>query len=371
VVACTSCHDDVDPSISENHPGRPKTDFQCLDCHESDEIDFDEDTIVGVHTVPRFSDRISGVNFEIVNVEAVVPGSSPAVTFRITNNAGEPIAPEDMDYLALSIAGPSSDYTDRATEVLLPVAEDAPPPPLEEADDGAYRYTFQYILAADAEGTYAVSIEGYVNERIRGVNGRFRIPGFNPVYYVAVDDSAAVPRREVISSDLCNSCHGGLAQHGDIRQNTEYCVMCHNANATDEVNRPADAMPPTSVDFRILIHRIHRGEEAARLLQIYGFEEQVFDYSHVAFPANLANCETCHFPGTYDMRSITGLRPTTITQGGEPMSTIPPIQSVCTACHDSTAASGHAELQTTANLVETCEVCHGPGREFDALEVHP
>jgi hypothetical protein len=89
-------------------------------------------------------------------------GSSPAVTFRITNNAGEPIAPEDMDYLALSIAGPSSDYTDRATEVLLPVAEDAPPPPLEEADDGAYRYTFQYILAADAEGTYAVSLEGYV-----------------------------------------------------------------------------------------------------------------------------------------------------------------------------------------------------------------
>jgi DnaJ-class molecular chaperone len=52
------------------------------------------------------------------------------------------------------------------------------------------------------------------------------------------------------------------------------------------------------------------------------------------------------------------------------VSSVLPATSVCTACHDSQAVSGHAELQTTAGGVETCEVCHGTGREFSAVEVH-
>ena len=47
-----------------------------------------------------------------------------------------------------------------------------------------------------------------------------------------------------------------------------------------------------------------------------------------------------------------------------------PIRSVCTACHDSTAVGGHIELQTTASGVETCDVCHGQGAEFDVTRVH-
>jgi hypothetical protein len=46
------------------------------------------------------------------------------------------------------------------------------------------------------------------------------------------------------------------------------------------------------------------------------------------------------------------------------------VRSVCSACHDTQAAGGHAELQTTASGIETCEVCHGVGSEFDVYEVH-
>ena len=47
-----------------------------------------------------------------------------------------------------------------------------------------------------------------------------------------------------------------------------------------------------------------------------------------------------------------------------------PIRSVCTACHDSQPVAGHVELQTTASGVETCQVCHGLGAEFDVTRVH-
>ncbi|MBZ0275945.1 MAG: OmcA/MtrC family decaheme c-type cytochrome, partial [Anaerolineae bacterium] len=213
-AACTSCHNDVNPLTSDNHPGRPKTDVQCLDCHLSEDEDFDPETISGAHTVPRFSTRLSGVNFEIISVSDAAPGSAPAVTFKITNNAGEVIKPEDMDYLALTVAGPTSDYSQRVTEALFPVPENANPPTLEEMDDGSFKYVFQYTLPADAAGTYAASIEGYVMEKLRRVDDPIRDAGFNPVYYFALDGGSAVSRREVISRDLCNSCHGDLALHG-------------------------------------------------------------------------------------------------------------------------------------------------------------
>ncbi|HLE28783.1 MAG TPA: hypothetical protein VI793_11740, partial [Anaerolineales bacterium] len=169
---------------------------------------------------------------------------------------------------------------------------------------------------------------------------------------------------------LCNACHKSLALHGTIRQNTEYCVLCHNPMGTDEAQRPKEVMPPTSINFRVLVHRIHRGEEATEPLQVYGFGGQRIDFSGVVFPGNLAACETCHLPGTYDLPLPRAVQSTIVTQAGKTVSTLLPTRSVCTACHDSTAAAGHAELQTTASSVETCEVCHGPGREFDVTAVH-
>ena len=56
-----------------------------------------------------------------------------------------------------------------------------------------------------------------------------------------------------------------------------------------------------------------------------------------------------------------------------------PIASVCFACHDTSAAMAHYEINggslykgRTAALttVETCILCHGPGRTADIKEVH-
>ena len=141
--------------------------------------------------------------------------------------------------------------------------------------------------------------------------------------------------------------------------------------ASDEAQSKADKMPPTTINFRVLVHRIHRGEDLTQKpYQVYGFGGNAFDFSNVIFPGNLASCQTCHKAGTNDLLFPRVLQPTTITQAGQVVSTTLPIRSVCTSCHDSKPVAGHAELQTTSSGIETCQVCHGVGKEFDVVKVH-
>jgi OmcA/MtrC family decaheme c-type cytochrome len=310
------------------------------------------------------------VNFEVVRVDNAIPGESPVVTFKVTDNVGQAIAPADMDYLGVTFAGPTSDYVNQVTETIFRASPETSSA-VEEVSDGAYRYTFEYTLPDDASGTYAVGLEGYVLETIKGAVDPVRVAGFNPVTYVALGGGEPEPRRQVISNELCNACHKELALHGGMRQNTEYCVTCHNTTASDEEVRPEEALPPTSIHFKALIHRIHRGEERAQKPYIvYGFQGSTHDFTELRFPGNLADCETCHLPSTYTLPLPEGVQPTTVRQENRTVNTTLPIRSACTACHDSVAVAGHAELETTSRRIEACEVCHGPGSEFDVATVH-
>lgn len=368
--ACTACHDNVNLVTGDNHPGGRRDDSQCTACHDVQAEEFDS-TIVGAHTIPLESEQIQGVNLEIVGVEGAEAGRSASVTFRITDDAGNAIAPEEMDYLAVTIAGPTSDYVERVTETIYRATEDAAPPDVQAAGEGAYLYDIEFSFPNEANGSYAIGLEGYRMEEIEGVDEPVRVAGFNPVVYVSMDESEADPRRQLVDRELCNACHEDLALHGTIRQNTEYCVLCHNTTATDEVVRPEEVMPPTSVHFKVLIHKIHLGEERAQKPYIvYGFNGSLHDFTELRFPGELNECETCHLPGTYGLPLPSGVQPTIVTQGDELVSTLLPVQAACTACHDSTAVLGHTELQTTDSGIETCEVCHGQNREFDVNEVH-
>ncbi len=87
----------------------------------------------------------------------------------------------------------------------------------------------------------------------------------NKVVYFSVDGSPVTPRRDVVAIANCNQCHVALSVHGSLRNNTEYCVMCHNPSNTDASVRvsatvPADkAAPPQGITFPLLVHRIHDG----------------------------------------------------------------------------------------------------------------
>ena len=87
--------------------------------------------------------------------------------------------------------------------------------------------------------------------------------------------------------DNCNSCHYELALHGGNRFNTQYCSFCHNPTNLGEGGPDEDL--EESINFPVMIHRIHAGAELEREFWVGGH-----DYSGLEFPGILQKCDTCH-----------------------------------------------------------------------------
>jgi OmcA/MtrC family decaheme c-type cytochrome len=139
---------------------------------------------------------------------------------------------------------------------------------------------------------------------------------------------------------------------------------------SDESTRPPDAMPPVTIDFKYMIHRIHYGEEQSTPFIIYGHGGSLVNFSDVLYPANIQDCSKCHVDSSYDLPLQPGVLSTTVKEAGAVVSVNPPTTSVCTSCHDTSAAAAHAELMTTSDGVESCAVCHGSGKDFDVATAH-
>jgi hypothetical protein len=90
-------------------------------------------------------------------------------------------------------------------------------------------------------------------------------------------------------------------------------------------------------------------------------------YDEVAFPVmaqGVGNCAKCH--GTSTAWENPAPRE-------HPLGQDLPTQSwraACGSCHDSDAAQAHIDVKTSASGMESCAVCHGPGRDLDVTLVH-
>ncbi len=387
-AACGSCHDDLDFKTGTNHPGGPQpNDNACKACHIPDSGKEFDASIAGAHTIPNASKQLRGIKFEIVSVSDTKPGQRPTVTFNIKDSSGASVDPKDMDNLALTLAGPTTDYTNRWTETVA--RKPSNPSLAKDAANGNFTYTFTQTIPSDATGTYAVGMEGYMNETLKRADGTpllgadkktplaVRDAGFNPVVYVAVTDPKPAPRRKVVLRDNCNQCHldignpAGLAVHGGSRRNTEYCVLCHNPTLSDADNHPASAGAPTLIQWKMLIHRVHTGQDGSSPFLLYGTNGQPTDLGTVRFPGDRADCVKCHDKNTYLLPLPKGVQPATATTSkGQLVATVQPIAAACTACHDAASVKGHASLMTTSAGNETCDVCHGEGKEFAVSQVH-
>ena len=207
----------------------------------------------------------------------------------------------------------------------------------------------------------------------------------------AIDDPAAVARRQVVDINKCNDCHNTLALHGDNRVgNTELCATCHNPNATDIQRRVADSECTTelgpddvSVDLKRMVHRIHAGN-----VGVCGFRNSAHDYTGLVYPGKLNNCEGCHLEGTYYPVDPTSVLATTVDAGADRSTllddvAISPNSAVCSSCHMSDLAMNHmrqnggdfaAGKDDNGTLIstgtETCQLCHGPGASADVGVMH-
>jgi len=391
-VACGSCHDNVNFATGANHSGGIQTDdTQCANCHvPQGEMDFDA-SILGAHMAPAASSLLSGVNVAITSVANGTAGSAPVVTFTVLDNKKNPVPLSALGSLSITMAGPTTDYgyTSFGSDVTTPgyVTESATKATCSSS--GSCTYTFTHAVPAKATGTYAVAIEARrtdtVPELINGstVQTAIEYGAANPVSYFSVDGSPVVKRREVVALANCQGCHVTFSTiHGSLRNNTEYCVMCHNPSNTDASTRasatnPADkAAPPQGINFNLLVHRIHTGanQPANRPYIVVGYGGSHQDFSDVLYPAmsptgstgDTRNCSLCHYNSS-ELNLPLGLNPVVDPQG--PINPIQAISSACTGCHMDIPTASHALLNTSP-LGEACPVCHASGQDFAVDQVH-
>ena len=211
---------------------------------------------------------------------------------------------------------------------------------LVDNGDGTYKYTFRRDISqtkaqldaytftgnnlkADLDydnlnydATQTHRITGYVggtawgtgsNNATRTNTGFVGVPILNPanfLYDFVPATGAAVTsaneQREITSVDKCFTCHAKFEFHGGGRQDTRYCVVCHNdqrkygyANATlplDPVAGQRKFRDQAMGDFPSFIHRLHMGEE----LTNQGWSYAGVAYNEITYPQDHRNCVKCH-----------------------------------------------------------------------------
>ena len=387
-AACGACHDNVNFATGANHPGGIQTDdSQCAVCHiPQGTMDFDA-SITGAHVVPVDSSLLSGLNVAITGVSNTSAGEKPAVQFTVTDNSQNAVPLSRLGSLSFTMAGPTSDYgyTSFGSDVTTPgyVTESA----LKASCSGpACTYNFTHSIPANASGTYAMGVEARRIESILAGTPKAQSVTYgakNQVVYFSVDGSAIAPRRTVVQISNCNGCHVKLSLHGTLRNQTEYCVLCHNPSNTDAAQRPnatdpaQRTLPPQGINFNLLVHRIHTGDNLPALGRNYtviGFGGSVNDFSDVRFPlmsptgapGDTRNCSRCHVNGSEKNLPL-GKNVVTDPQG--PIPRDPAITAACTGCHADTPSAAHA-LANTDSLGESCTVCHRSGAQFAVDQVH-
>jgi OmcA/MtrC family decaheme c-type cytochrome len=348
-------------------PGIPQLDDKnCSSCHAADGPEFGM-SVAGAHTNPIHSTSLKGLNLEIVEVTNAAPGQTPIVRFKITEDDGTSVDPSTMATLAIRIAGPTTDFTHYISEN----ANSGSAP-----DGDGYMYAFTTPMPDDAAGTYTVTID---NRRtvtlVDNPEGEDDITvtesGPNPIFHVNVDGGAIVARRQSVDIDKCNVCHDFLSLHGGQRNQIENCATCHNPKASDSIaTRETNGVDGgVSISLGVMIHKIHSGTNLSQDYTVYR-SRGIYNFNGIAFPGMVSQCSICHIDDVPALPLPETNASVEIAQVGGSTIVKQPATANCTACHDMRDAEAHANLNTTAEGIESCAVCHREGRSASIAQAH-
>lgn len=293
----------------------------------------------------------------------------PEVTLLMTDNEGNPVQlqgeeenPENvevrgiiMGYLVVEDAEAGKMYYESYTRREVTTPEDSPNPgatasqatydsggSFTDLGDGRYLYVFGTALPEDYDPTLTHTVSGQFERTVEGT--RYVA---NPLFHFVPNGSEVTQLKRVSTNESCNDCHTNLGIHGGARMDYTLCLLCHTPSTID---------PDTgnTVEMDVMIHKIHMGEnlpsvQAGEPYQIIGYRQSVHDYSHVAYPQDINNCESCHNGPE-----------------GEIYKTAVTAKS-CGSCHDDvnfeTGANHASGIPATD---DQCASCHQPsGSEFD------
>jgi len=182
--------------------------------------------------------------------------------------------------------------------------------------------------------------------------------------------------------------------------------LMNSSNVFIKTTNIALDLPVVTNNFKEMIHGIHAGRDRVVPFQDARDRNTVknlLDFRRMDFPGVLSNCEGCHITGTYStvpanaLMSVFESRNDAFVAAPTPalahaslatanaQDTVQtPFGAACAACHDHPSAKAHMQqngarlgVTRTSTLTggafissESCQVCHGPGSEWDAATVH-
>jgi OmcA/MtrC family decaheme c-type cytochrome len=277
--------------------------------------------------------------------------------------------------------------------------------------------------AAMVTASVGVAYQGFVQLNAAGYPKGIRLR--EPAFVIKTADGYT-PRRQIVSKDKCNSCHGQLGVapsfHSGARNNGEGCAACHSPNYSTGHGGPGDKGGGWSVSEKNIVHSIHASAKREKAFNWLAPADNPDGFKKVTYPGVLNNCEQCHVPGSYDFANAANSaaapnllwstdankdmsNPDKATLGLSPWVSLlgrglvdyskdnlvsSPISAACFGCHDSGAAVAHMQgnggtlYQPVSSVsvsgtfdrskgftrTETCLVCHGSGRLADIKDVH-
>jgi len=297
------------------------------------------------------SPYLTGPGLVMNLLDATIADGVATVTFEITDDEGIPLDRSGLytegsvethfvlAWLGETIDGEPLQYTSYVTN------DDGQ---ADEDEGGVYSEVgvgdgvYEYELAADVSGAdldVTHTVAAWATREVEGVEYVA-----NATYDFLPSGGEPTVTREVVQTESCNACHDRLEAHGGSRRDVALCITCHNPQSVD---------PDTgnTVDFKVMIHKIHRGDElpsveAGTPYQIIGYRGSVHDYSTVAFPQPIERCESCHTGAQADLWKT---RPT---------------RDACTSCHDRTSFAEVVPADMEAHPGgwfdddDNCDVCH-------------
>ncbi|MBK7642616.1 MAG: hypothetical protein IPJ19_06125 [Planctomycetes bacterium] len=363
-----------------------------------------------------------------------LPGDTLSVHYTAKKSNGTNWNITEFGTARILVSGPTSNYQRvLAEQTNLATAS------VRQAD-GSYLYTFTapipttYLAPLNdtvsfglsdgelqgqplQEGTYTVGM--YVGWNYTLGTASARAAG-DAVFDFLIGNTGSLLPRELVLQDNCNRCHESLQAHGGLRRNVTLCLLCHTAGAEDKnVPGVANGTPGVTIEFKVMIHKIHNGEHLPSVLgvgtnldgtrnyaatpqpyQMVGFGNSVIDFSSVAFPAwpqgviamprdsgysslsageksledtlrtGVSSCYLCH--GDPD-----GDGPLGAPAQGDIYKT-QPTEAACGACHDD-IVWGQVYNANTQSMPDTadnsnCILCHtasGASLSVEDAHIHP
>lgn len=418
---CVECHsadditlDHTTPNATPNNPellpGQHKITYELIDAAV--------DATTNVVTV-KFKILSDGVALDVTKLPAEFKDGNgaafryPGLLLAWTQPQGNITAPADYNNSGRTAGQPLS----LSLGSFSPIESTNPIGTLAyNAMDGVMTATVTVAASQFPAGAKmrAVGLQGYLQQDLDNDGGNdVSLHALSAVVPVSGDDV----RRQAVDPSKCAQCHEWFEGHGGNRVfgvgSDLVCVMCHVPNLSSSGRTLDLKHPEDAQNFKDMIHGIHSsGFRTRAFTHVRNFRNgaSVYDWSEVTFPrgASTRKCTLCHLDGAYELPLADGLLPTTVRTTGvatgedakvEDVATaranVPnatdwvnsPMGSSCFYCHTSQAAWAHMVLsgaqlsnpgfglgifvnRSALGGVETCAVCHGPGKVADLEVVH-